>query len=394
MNGMLRILGSVGCLWLGLGAPVAATPFIPAAGSQVLETLPARNDPLQRELQQMRTILGKNPQNLRVAVALARRYVEIWRDGGDPRYLGYAQAALGPWWNLPAPPLAARVMRATLLQSTHRFTQALADLDAVVKSNPDDAQAWLTRATVLQVLGDYPNARRSCEQLTRLAPELVRQTCMSSVASLNGQAQASYRDLDEMLKKTPQATPDIRIWVLTLLAEIAARRGDAPAARHQFTQALALGVPDSYLLAAYADFLLDQHEPAPVVRLLKDKTAVDALLLRYAIALKDLGSPEAKKYTTMLAQRFDAARMRGDTIHQREQARYELELAGDPGAALQVAQQNWQVQKEPADTRLLLQAAVATHDRGAAEPLLAWLRQTQLEDHALAPLTAALRVTP
>ena len=376
--------------WSGIPRAGMAAPFIPATGSQVLERLPSRNDPAQRELQQLRSALAADPANVQSAVRLTQRYVELWRDGGDPRYLGYAQAALATWWTQPAPPTAARVMRASLLQSTHRFVEALADLDAVVKSDPGNAQAWLTRATILQVLGHYAQARASCAHLARLAPLLVAQTCQSGVESLSGHALAARRDLADALKNAGEVSADIRIWVLTLLAEIDERRGDAVLARTEFDQAIRLGVPDSYLLAAYSDFLLMQGEPGKVVALLKEKTAVDALLLRYALALKAAGSPDAVAANDMLAQRFDAARMRGDTIHQREQARFELEVAGRPDVALKVAQQNWATQKEPADTRLLLQAAVAAHDRQAARPVLDWLAATGLEDHALAPLIKQL----
>lgn len=382
--------GLIVALALAVATTAGAAPFIPASGSQVLETLPRRNDPVQKELATLRAALAANPSDLRVAVTLAQRLVEQWRDGGDPRYLGYAQAALGPWWNLPNPPLAARVMRATLLQSTHHFKEALADLDAVVRNDRDDGQAWLTRATVLQVLGDYPRAKASCEQLERLASPLIAQTCLSSVASLNGQAEKGYRDLVGALKATPDATPDIRMWVQTLLGEMAERRGELAAARSHFEQALATGVPDSYLLAAYSDFLLTQNEPARVAALLKAKVQVDGLLLRLALASKAMQSPDAARYRDMLAQRFDAARLRGDTIHQREQARFALELANDPATAVRVAVQNWQVQKEPADTRLLLQCAAAAGDREAAAPVLAWLKTTGLEDRSLAPLVARL----
>jgi tetratricopeptide (TPR) repeat protein len=368
-----------------------ANSFIPKSGDQVLETLPSRNDPLQQELLQLRNALAANPNDLRMAVALAQRYVEIWRDGADPRYLSYAQAALGPWWKLTNPPLAARVMRATLLQSLHHFSEALTDLNAVVKNDPDNAQAWLTRATILQVLGDYPQAISSCTKLSRLAPPLITQTCLSSASSLNGEAESSYQKLSKMLRNSPETSVDIRLWVLTLLAEIAQRRGDQQGARANFEQAMALGIPDTYLLAAYADFLLEQHNPKKVVMLLKDKTKVDVLLLRYALALKALNRAEAPKYSAMLGQRFEAARLRGDTVHLRELARYKLELDDDPKTALRVALQNWQIQKEPADTRVLLQAALAAHDPVAVKQVLEWLKNNGQEDRSLVQLVAALK---
>lgn len=378
------------CLLLSFSAQAFSTPYIPATGSEVLERLPSRNDPVQREFQRLRLQLAANPNNLPAALSLSRRYIEMWRDGGDPRYLSYAQATLGPWWKLAHPPADAQVMRATILQSTHQFNAALADIDAVLKADPDNAQAWLIRATILQVLGQYQPAKLSCAHLYGSAQALVAQTCLWSVASLNGQAGKSYQQLEQVYQATPHADPSIKLWAATVLAEISVRRGDMGAARTHFEQALATGTPDNYLLAAYADFLLAQHQPEKVVALLKPKIQVDTLLLRYALALQALNADDAKKYIAMLAQRFEAAKMRGDTIHQREQARFELELMHNPATALKVAQQNWAVQKEPADTLLLLQAALAANDKHAAKPVLEWLRETKLEDQALAPLIAQL----
>lgn len=370
--------------------PAHAAPYIPDNGAQVIERLPSRNDPALRELKRLRAELAANPNNLALAVDLARRYISQAREEGDPRYTGYAQAALSPWWNLPQPPVQVRVLRATILQSTHQFQQALADLDAVLDADRTNAQAWLTRATILTVQGEYQQARNSCAKLAGLVDELILQTCLSNVGSLNGDAEKSYSALHAALKKHPDAPSGIRMWVLTLLAEMAVRRGDIPAAETHFRQAIALGSPDSYLLGAYADFLLDQNRPTEVVDLLKDKTRVDALLLRYALALKAQNSPAAAEHRQALAARFADAMLRGDTVHQREQARYELELAGNPGAAVKIAQQNWQIQKEPADARILLEAALAAKDKAAAEPVLSWLEKTGLEDQVLKKLAAKL----
>ena len=72
----------------------------------------------------------------------------------------------------PAPPEPVLVLRATLRQSTHQFPAALADLDQAVKRNSDDVQAWLTRATVQTVTGDFGAARASCVRVSapRCAP--------------------------------------------------------------------------------------------------------------------------------------------------------------------------------------------------------------------------------
>jgi len=374
------------CMWCG------AAPHIPADGSQVVERLPSRADPVQRELLRLRGELSRRPGDLGLATTLARRYIEQARIEGDPRYLGYAEAALAPWWKENQPPEQVLVLRATLRQSTHQFGAALADLDLAVKRDSDNVQAWLTRATVQMVTGDLAAARASCMRLYSRAPALVVQTCLSSVGSIAGDAAASYRRLLELQARRPPDTPDIGIWVQTLLAEMAARAGDDAAAEAHFRKALGFKEPDSYLLGAWSDFLLDHGRAQEVARLLKDKTRVDALLLRYALALTAMKSPEAAAQTAALGARFDAAQLRGDTVHRREQARFELALRGDAAAAVRLAKANWAVQKEPADLRILADCALASGDLDAARLVRDWLRSSRIEDRRIAATAARLRV--
>lgn len=366
-------------------AGAAAAPYIPASGQQVLERLPGRFNPAQRELGRLRAELAANPADLERAAALARRYIEQARRDGDPRYLGYAQAALAPWWKQPRAqaPAEVLVLRATLVQSNHAFDEALADLDEVVRRDPGNAQAWLTRATIQLVTGDHAGARASCARLFGRAPELVLQTCLASSGSVGSQARASYRQLERTLAARPDSPAPLRAWSLTLLAEMAERLGDHAAAETHFQAALQADPRDTYLLAAYADFLLERGRAQDVLRLLGTRTQADALLLRHALALSALGAPEAVRQTAALRARFEAARRRGDTVHRREEARFALSLAGDPAEAVRLAKLNWAVQKEPADLRILARSAAASGDAEAARLVREWLRHSGLEDRTL-----------
>lgn len=369
-----------------------AVPYVPKDGKQVVEHLPSRADPVQRELLRLRTELNARPNDVALASALAQRYIEQARVNGDPRYLGYAEAALRPWWKLAAPPEQVLVLRATLLQSTHQFPAALIDLDQAVKRDSNNVQAWITRATVQLVTGDYRAAKASCMRLYSRAPQLVVQTCLSNIANVSGQGPASYRQLAAALAAQRDATPAVRLWVTTLLAEMAARAGDDRAADAYFKAALAFDDADSYLLGAYSDFLLDHARAPQVAQLLQDKTRNDALLLRYALALQAMRSPDAAVQVDALRARFDAAMLRGDTVHQREQARFELALRHNPGAAVQVAKLNWAVQKEPADFRILAECAAASGDADARALVAAWLKQAGLQDATVLPALRRLKV--
>lgn len=372
---------------------VHAAPYIPASGNSVVEHLPRRADPAQQALRQLRVQLAANPNDVALATSVARQHIATARRETDPRYFGYAQAALAPWWALAAPPTEVRLLRATLLQSTHHFPEAMRDLDAVVAADPENAQAWLTRATVQTVRGDYQAAIASCARLSRIASQLVSSTCLANVGAMTGRAAASEALLEMTLRRNADADPELQVWVLTLLAEIAERRGESALAEARYRRALQLSPQDSYLLGALADFLLDQRRGGEVTALLREQTRVDGLLLRYALALQQVRGSAAPlaRATAELEARFQAAMQRGDTVHQREQARFELQLRGDSKTALALAQKNWAVQKEAADMRVLLEAAVKAGDRAAAAPVLDWVARNKVEDVALTRLARALK---
>ena len=87
-----------------------------------------------------------------------------------------------------------------------------------------------------------------------------------------------------------------------------------------------------------------------------------------------------------LRDRFTASRLRGDRVHLREEARFALHLLNDPATALKLAQENWLVQKEPADARILLEAGLAAHDAAAASGVKDWLEISRVEDVQLSRL--------
>jgi tetratricopeptide (TPR) repeat protein len=378
-----------------LSSTAAAQPFVPENDNEVLEHLPYRMaDPDVQELRTLRGALTSEPRNPALAVRLAERYIQLGRSHSDPRYYGYAQAALEPWWNLPEASPAVLVLRATLRQNRHEFPAALADLSRALRLEPRNARAWLTRAVILAVQGDYPAAMESCLPLLKLVEPLVSVACLSNAGNLSGQAAKHYALLRQTLASSPGADPETQRWALTLLAEIALRIGDPEAAEKHFQEALALAEPDAYLRAAHADFLLDEGRFTEVETLLKDETRIDGLLLRLALAEHAQERVGLTGHIDALAARFAANRTRGDTTHQGEEARFTLHLLDRPRAALQLAQDNWRVQREPRDARILLEAALAARDKAAAEPVLAMLRQTRLEDRGLSALARQIEALP
>lgn len=377
-------------LWLAAASALAA-PRLPASDTEVLERLPARAlDPRQRELSTLRRQLAAQPRDLDLALRLARRYHAEVAAEGDPRYIGYAQAALAPWWALPEPPPRLRVMRAILLQFNHQFDAAVADLRAAAAAEPDNDEAWAWLAAVAMVRADCEQARQACTRLAPLASPVVAVGCLAHVDAATGHAEQAAEALRAVLRDTAQADAGERLWVLTRLAETEQRLGRAAQAEAAYRQALALGITDGYLLAAYADLLLDQGRAAEVLALLQGRERSDLLLLRLALAAKAVGDARLAGWQRDLGARFDAARLRGDTAHQKEESRHALQLLGDAPRALALAQQNYQLQREPSDARVLLEAAIAARQPAAAAPVLAWIQRSGIQSVVLQGLARQL----
>ena len=368
-----------------------AAPHRPSDDAEVLEVLPtAPGDPATRELAALARRLAERPGDAALAVTVAWRYYELAAAAGDPRYVGYAQAALAPWWALPEPPAAVRVLRAVLLQYGHAFEPAAADLEAVLRQTPDDVQAWAWLAAIRMVQARFREARTACERAAPLTTPLNAVACGAAVDAVTGRGSAAAAALDAALAADPGASAAERLWALTRLAETRERLGHFDAAEAAYRAALALQIDDVYLEAAYADFLLDRGRAAEVVRRLVDRRRADVLLLRLAIAGQATNDPRAADWRLQLGARFDAARLRGDALHRKEEARYALQLQGDARRALALARENFELQREPADARVLLEAAVAAHDAQAAAPALAWRRDSGIESVVLDRLAAAL----
>jgi Tfp pilus assembly protein PilF len=384
------------CLALAAHGAYAA-PFTPSDDKQVLERVPVRaGNPRARELQALRAAVQREPRNADAAAALAQHWIEDALAEGDPRYVGYAQAALAPWWDELAPPPAVRVQRAVVLQYGHQFAPALADLSATTDAEPDNAEAWAWQAAIHMVRADYSAARRACDGLAPLTTLLTATACESYVDSLTGGATPAASRLGDALGLADKDTSaEELVWALTRLAEIEERRGEFAAAESAFKQALAAGIADVYLLSAYTDFLLDRGRAGEVLKLLDGRGRADVLLLRLALAAKAANDARAAKWADELAARFDAARARGDRTHEKEESRFALALRADAARALTLARANVeQQQREPADMRVLLEAALAARSRDAATPALQWLDANKVESVVLRTLAERLKAMP
>lgn len=369
---------------IALGATLAVTLGLllaPRAGGSVEVFVPASPTEVVAKVAPRPEVAPTDPDT---AAAEAQRLIEASRrEGGDVRLLGQAQAVLLRWWNDEAPPPRVRLLRATIKQSLHDFEGALVDLEALA-ADRTDVQAQLTRATVLTVLARYDEAQAACEALKGQVDTVVVVTCQAPLAAIRGRAPEAAKALTGVLQTTAKDSP-LRPWALSVRGEVEWFGGDGAAAAATLREALGLDATDRYSRLLLAEVLSATGRAAEVPALFEGRALTDAELLAFVDSGK---APKAA--VEELAQRVEAARRRGDGVHRREEARYALAVEQDVARALELAKANYEVQREPADARVLLEAALAARDVAAARPALEWLSRTGFADPRFLALKRSL----
>lgn len=357
-------------------------PYIPARESIILQTVPSIGDPRVRAFEALRRELRRDPQNMSRALELSKAYLDYGRDTGDARYLGRADAVILPWLAArptAAAPIAVLLVHATILQSKHYFAEARTLLRALLNREPDNAQAWLTLATVAQVQGDIGTARQACAELLDSSDPLIPGGCLASLNAVTGHAGNACRVLAVLWPQARAEPVGVQSWLQGIWADAAKYQGESAVADEHFRAALQLAPGDNFLLADYADFLLDQGRPQAALDLVKDYSQSDTSFLRQVYAEVALRSPRAAADKAEMTARFAALEVRGTRAYRREQAGFVLQVQHDPLRALQLAQENWTVQRAPNDMQVFLRAALAAAKPAAAQPVLDELANTHLQ---------------
>jgi Tfp pilus assembly protein PilF len=355
---------------------------------------------VQQSIQDLQTALYKQPNNVQLASQLARYYLQHSKDKASDRdlYLFLAQETLQIWWDQPNPPIEILSLRAHLYQAQHQFSLARADLQLLLKKQPNHPNAAFSLAMLQQIQGDYKHALQSCKSLLKTRQLMLSSLCQASVQSLNGQAQRAYKILKIFLTQMP-VDNQWRQWTLTTLADTANRLGESDAAEQYFQQALAIPTQDSYLKVRYADFLLSQQRANDLLQQFSGIAVDKQLLLRQAYAAKLLPNRTVQQpYAGHLSRYVFAQKqkMQQNTAEYNQHAAlwayYYLHIDQQPKKALLFASMNWQKQKANEDLHLLLQAALLTQDTKTFNIIKKWRKETALDDIALEHLLSTRKL--
>jgi tetratricopeptide (TPR) repeat protein len=374
----VRTIGWLAVL-LVMSGTAAGAPQAPADDSLVVLRL--TRSAAQHALTELERAAAAAPSDPRAVEALIDAYLQLGRRTAEPRYFGRAEALLAPRLAAADMPADLALRMADIRQYRHEYEQALVLIERVLTAHPYDTQALLMRAAIRQTQGRFDLVHADCRTLLARGEATLGTTCLAQVLSMTGSLQKAQRLLTSLLEHSRDLPASQRVWTLTALADMDERLGRTESAEARLRQALEVDGHAHYARLALADLLLADERAAEVAALLATMPPTEGSLLRLAEAQRRLAP--SRREGDALRERFDEASRRGERLHRRDLARLHLRLMDDRRTALTCALENWDEQREPADARLLAEAALAAGDHGALTRLRKWREQTGYEDQRL-----------
>ena len=360
-------------LAIGLGQP-----YVPTSDDEILVKLPVNFSKLAATLtssQPTRSLSEYETANL------IQEYLEIASIDGDERYLGYARTLTAKYEMESIQTVELRLAVASLLQREHKFEQALAHLDKVLLVFPDHSEAHLMSAYINIAQGKYRQALLHCEQTRKTFGPVLALNCSAMVNALLGAADESYQQLNTLFNHIVLGGIEKRESLISL-AEISNIRGDYQSAQTFLVEALEDAPGNPFLMTRLADTYLENGKYGSCIELLGG-TDNPSLMLRLAIAQKNLRGEVDTKLLNFLSEYFKVQRYRNPEFASRDYAEYLLTIDDNPMAALSAALANWQTQREPADTALVLRASIAAKEKKKVDATIEWIHSAGIKDFAI-----------
>lgn len=390
--------------FLAVSPVVAQERFKPAASAVVLSAsvhaAKGRPDSLRALDQAWRA----QPQNLPTALAYARAVFTLGLTEGDLRWYGSAKAALKPWWTVADLPAEAYFLRGLVKQGFHDFQDGLQDINRAIALEPARAEFWSWRFALHLLLADMSAAQKDIEEMGRLLGAEEAQVYRAVLLYRTGQPLAAVAMLSRALRSASYQDPSSQDWLGFHLGEAHRVAGQPAKALAVWGQRLKAS-PQSHLIRlSLADLLNQQgqYREAKTIAMAATSsnapnspaTLTDALLMQAVLASRGLKDPDEGRLASQLEARLQSQALRQEALIERPKLIYQIAYGRDLKAGLALSIDNWQLQKEPPDALLFVQAALALGQARAAEPVVKWAEKTGYTDPQLTPMLAQLQSHP
>lgn len=319
-------------------------------------------DALSARVASAEQLLKRDPENPELAAALVSALLARGQYLG--RIADYEQAARVAERAVSAGPTsaAARLARASVRSTFHRFDDALADiaeaerLDATLMR-----RARTQRASILQALGRYDEALNIRHRLSQEQPDL--QTLGAEAALLGERGDPARHDFENAERLFQEAQfhfDDVSPWPvawLWLAESVMAEKREQTARARELLRAARDRVP---AYAHVASHLATLEPPARAAELLRPLLATSddpEIAAQLSVALRALGDAKgAERMKQQAAERYRILTERYSEAFAEHAARFWLGAGENPALALPLTERNLDLRKTNAAYELALEA--------------------------------------
>ena len=399
----VRVTALLG-LWVAVSPVPAQERFKPAESAVVLTASVHAASGRPNALRALDQTWRAQPQQLPTALAYARAVFVLGLSEGDLRWYGSAKAALTPWWTAADLPAEAYFLRGLVKQGFHDFQEGLKDINRAIALEPARAEFWSWRFALHLLLADMAGAQKDIDEMGRLFGQEEAQVYRAVLLYRTGQPLPAVDMLSRAFRSANYQDASSQDWLGFHLGEAHRVAGQPARALAVWGQRLQASPRSHLIRLSLADLhnQQGQYRQAQTIAMAASgkapnnstTTLTDALLMQAVLASRGLKDPDESRLASQLEARLQSQALRQEALIERPKLIYQIAYGRDLKAGLALSVDNWQLQKEPPDAVLFVQAALALGQARAAEPVVNWAEATGYTDPQLTPMLAQLKSHP
>jgi tetratricopeptide (TPR) repeat protein len=388
---------ALGCFCVGFISLSASAQmrFLPPTSEVVLPISVHSGGAKQNAIRALEKAWRGQPTDQNTALAYARAVFTLGLSEGDLRWFGSAKAALTPWWQSTSLPAEGFFLRGLVKQGFHDFNSGLSDINRAIELEPQRAEFWSWRFALHLLMADMVAVQHDVDQIERLIGHEEANIYRGIVLYRSGQASAAVKVLSRAKQSAAYQDGSSQDWLGFHLGEAYRVNGQSSQAMTLWAECLKLR-PQSHLIRLSLAELynhLGEYDKAKKVAInqVASQNLTDALLMQALIASRGLREADESRLASQMDARLSAQTLRQESLIERPKLIYQITYGKDIKAGLALSIENWQLQKEPPDAILFLQAAIALGEANAALPVVKWVEQTGYGDPQLNALIKQLK---
>ena len=270
---LLVLVGISAYVWLSNNRREPEIPGLSMRGGSANASSEFLN--AQKAVAYYRDEIRKHPEAAKNYIELAQLFLQESRvTGRHHEYMPKARYLIDKALSCDPENFDARIIKASMLMTLHRFAEAREIAENAVRQNPHSAAAYGVLCDALVESGRYDDAVRACDQMLSVRPDLRSYSRASYIRELYGDDVGAA---DAMLRAADAGAfgQENRAWALYNLGKLFLNEGKLDSAAYIFKGILEERPDYAYAMAGQA-----QIERARG----KSREAVDLLTKAYQIA--------------------------------------------------------------------------------------------------------------